>query len=618
MKRFLWLILALTLLTGCTGAVEDTTPSTEPNQANEPGIYTHGHTLETQSGGAVRVFPLSGSNDGFAFMGKTLLTFTQKDSKTVVTPYTGQNLTLRSGTELSGTILPGDKTLRIDQQRMGYYDQTDNCIVFLDSGLQVTGRSYMPQNMVGIPVLSENMAIAYYSTGNEVRAYSLESGINRLIRQQNSQALSVEAALLEDSVLMCAITDNDGNRYVEFISTQTGESFGADNSLITLHDWQNQYFLQRQDHLVTEYIFTASDGSQQCFWPGEQTDTVYGLVSMNAAVTAAQEETGLRLNYFNLNDGKRTAELILKGVSNARSFTADPEQETVWFQVTDTATGETLLCSWNVENHNVTDAATYTAPRYTLENPDVDGLAACREKAQDLESRFGVEITFAKDPQESDDYGLIYEHQPTVIMNGLEQLEQAMSIFPEGFLVTAAEISDSGKLHIGLVRDLKRKNTGVPEDIDALQYWVDGNAWMALSVGDTVDKLFIHELAHVLDTFVYSKNVAYDEWNKLNPKDFTYDLSYFLYNEREESPYLSGKDRAFIDSYSMTYPKEDRARIFDCALAEGNAELFASKTMQSKLRQFCLGIRLAYGWKKDARSFPWEQYLETPLAYTKK
>ena len=68
MKRFLWLILALTLLTGCTGAVEDTTPSTEPNQPNEPGIYTPGHTLETQSGGAVRVFPLSGSNDGFAFM----------------------------------------------------------------------------------------------------------------------------------------------------------------------------------------------------------------------------------------------------------------------------------------------------------------------------------------------------------------------------------------------------------------------------------------------------------------------------------------------------------------------------------------------------------------------
>lgn len=193
-----------------------------------------------------------------------------------------------------------------------------------------------------------------------------------------------------------------------------------------------------------------------------------------------------------------------------------------------------------------------------------------------------------------------------------------MSIFPEGFFRTAAEISDSQKLHIGLVRKLQRKNTGVPEGVAAQQYWVDGNAWMALSVGDTVQELFIHQLAHLLDSYVYSKNVAYDEWSKLNPKDFAYDLSYFQYEEHGDSQYLSGKNRAFIDTYSMTYPKEDRARIFDCALAEGNEELFASKTMQNKLRQLCVGIRNAYGWKKDPRSFPWEQYLQTSLAYTKK
>ena len=193
-----------------------------------------------------------------------------------------------------------------------------------------------------------------------------------------------------------------------------------------------------------------------------------------------------------------------------------------------------------------------------------------------------------------------------------------MSVFPEGFLVTVAEVSDSGKLHIGLVRGLNRKNTGVPVGVDAQQYWVDGNAWMVLSVGDTVEQLFYHQLAHVLDTFVYSKNVAYDEWVKLNPKDFAYDLSYFQHETHGDSQYLSGKNQAFIDTYSMTFPKEDRARIFDCAITEGNAELFASKTMQNKLRQFCVGLRNACGWKKDPRSFPWEQYLETPLAYNKK
>lgn len=617
MKRLIWSLLALLLLAGCTTAPVETQPSTQPTEPL-PGIYAPGHILETENSGSVRVYPLTEKAGGVAFLGNALLTFSQKEKTTAVTPYTGQNLTPGDATELSGLLLPGDETFRVDQQRIGYYNEGEGCIIFLDSGFQETGRVQMPPNMVGKPVLSENMATVFYCTESEVRAYSLETGINRLIRQQPAQALSVEAALFEDSVLMCQITNNDGQRYVEFLSAQTGESLGADSQLMALSDWQNQYFLQRQDGLVTEYIFSAADGSQQCFHPKADALQVCSIPSMSAVVTVAREETNLRLEYFNLADGQRQAQLILPSVTDARSVVADPEQEAVWFLVNDGQTGKSLLCRWDVSRSNVADSRTYTAPRYTLENPDTAGLAACREKAQALEDTYGVAIAFAKEPLESDDYSLSYEHQPTVIMNALEQLEQAMSIFPEGFFQTAAEISDSQKLHIGLVRGLKRKNTGVPEGIGALQYWVDGNAWMALSVGDTVKELFLHQLAHVLDTFVYSKNVAYDEWSKLNPKGFAYDLSYFQYQQREDTKYLSGKDRAFIDSYSMTYPKEDRARFFDCALAEGNEELFASKTMQNKLRQLCIGIRYAYGWKKDARSFPWEQYLETPLAYTKK
>ena len=616
MKRLLLLLLALALLTGCGAAPTDTTG---PNETTvpEPGIYTPGHTYETQSGGAVRVFPLEETAAGIAFMGKTLVTFSEKEDKTVLTPYVGENLSRRDGAQLQDRLLPGDKILRVDQQRIGYYNRAENCIVFLDSGLQETGRTQMPKDMVGDPAISENMATVFYCTASEVRAVSLESGINRLIRKQSSQSLSVEAVLMADSVLMYGVTDNDGNCYMEFISSQTGESLGMDRSFIALDLWQNQYFLQRQDGLVTEYIFTAADGSQQCFHP--QADSqVYALLEMNAVATVTYAENGAKLQLFDLSDGKCKAQLVLEGVTEVTGLISGPQQELVWFLCREGEDGKQLLCSWDGAKSPVADDAVYTAPRYTAQNPDTAGLNACREKADDLEKRFGVDITFGTEPLQSADYGFHYEHQPSVIMNALEQLEQAMSIFPEGFLVTAAEISDSKQLHIGLVRSLKSKNTGVPDGIDAVQYWVDGDAWMALSVGETVQQLFIHELAHVLDTFVYSKNVAYDEWSKLNPKDFSYDLSYFSYRQHEGSQYLSGKEQAFIDTYSMTYPKEDRARIFDCALAEGNEALFASKTMQAKLKQFCVGLRNAYGWKKDERSFLWEQYLETPLAYTKK
>lgn len=613
MKRAILFILALLLLTGCTGD-PDVTVATTTNQT-EPGIYAPGHELEGQTDGVVRVYPLAEGSEGIAFMGKTLVTFFQKDEQsTALTAFAGQNLNCLTGKALSGTFLPGDKDFRVDQQRIAYYSQAENGIVFLDSGFQETGHTHMPQGMNGTPVVSESMATVFYCTESEVRALSLESGINRLIRQQNCRSLSVEASLLADSVLMCAVTDHDGNSYTEFISAQTGETLGIDKGLISLDVWENRYFLQRQDGLVTEYIFTAADGSQMCFLPGENSQ-VYSLLSMNAVATATSQDGSVRLELFDLSDGKRKAEVVLENVTEAYSLVADPEQALVWFLC---RSGEkTLLCSWDLDKSGVADDTSYIAPRYTADNPDTAGLAACREKAEALETQFGVAIAFAKEPLASGDYSLIYEHQPKVILQALEQLEKAMSLFPEGFLKTAAEVSDSKTLHIGLVRGLKSKNTGVPDGIAALQYWVNGDAWMALSVGDRVEQLFYHELAHLLDTFVYSKNVAYDEWSKLNPKDFQYDLSYFGYQEHGDSPYLSGTQRAFVDTYSMTYPKEDRARIFDCAVAEGNGELFASKTMQNKLRQLCVGIRNAYGWKKDPRSFPWEQYLETPLAYNK-
>ena len=48
-------------------------------------------------------------------------------------------------------------------------------------------------------------------------------------------------------------------------------------------------------------------------------------------------------------------------------------------------------------------------------------------------------------------------------------------------------------------------------------------------------------------------------------------------------------------------------------MAEENAGVFASETMQKKLRRMCEGIREAYGLEKVKEIFPWEQYLHRPL-----
>ena len=84
--------------------------------------------------------------------------------------------------------------------------------------------------------------------------------------------------------------------------------------------------------------------------------------------------------------------------------------------------------------------------------------------------------------------------------------------------------------------------------------------------------------------------------------------------DRDGSLWLEGENRAFIDTYSMSYPKEDRARIMEYASMEGNDHYFESPMMQRKLEVLCRGIREAFGLEGLQSPLPWERYLTRPMA----
>ena len=96
----------------------------------------------------------------------------------------------------------------------------------------------------------------------------------------------------------------------------------------------------------------------------------------------------------------------------------------------------------------------------------------------------------------------------------------------------------------------------------------------------------------------------------MNPSGFSYDYDYSLNSVRQDAEaYLSGDDRAFVDQLAMSFPTEDRSRLFAAAMTADNSELFTSEIMQKKLAQMSSGIREAYDWEKSEEVFPWEQYL---------
>jgi hypothetical protein len=173
-----------------------------------------------------------------------------------------------------------------------------------------------------------------------------------------------------------------------------------------------------------------------------------------------------------------------------------------------------------------------------------------------------------------------------------------------------------GVLRIGLVRDIN----GVADadglsSAAGLQFWDDstGNAYLLLQIRSDMEQHLYHEIFHVIESRIFSLSKALDDWEKLNPDGFSYDYSYLYYTDREDFHLTDGENRAFIDLYSMTFPKEDRARIMEYAMAEGNVDCFSTQIMQLKLRSICLGIREAYGLKDTPEGFLWEQYLKDPI-----
>ena len=119
-----------------------------------------------------------------------------------------------------------------------------------------------------------------------------------------------------------------------------------------------------------------------------------------------------------------------------------------------------------------------------------------------------------------------------------------------------------------------------------------------------------------METHILGNSIALDQWDKLNPVDFTYDFDYAANARRDGSEYLQPDTRSFVDTYSMSFPKEDRARILEYAMTPGNGELFLASPLQFKLKTLCQGIREAYGLKKSPENYRWEQYLVQPMAYT--
>lgn len=624
MKRlFLMLALVTLLFWGCAEDTSDTTAPTGADitqqglEATEaPGLYDPKTDLETQTGGAVRGYPLHDDTcSGIVPMGGDLLMFSG-DETTTLTVLTGGNLSVACTATLNCLICPDDPAVQVTENGMGYYDGENRAAVFLDRTLKEVSRTYLPEDMDGNPALSPDFGTVYYCTGNQIRALDLQSGISRLVKEQNCTGQSLAGIFCGGDVLCCVTVDSDGRGTGVYLSTQTGQTLYSGNAVEQLQTFGDSYIARLDYGSVRELAFSLDGGQDMTLEPLDDDAIPSPALPCGGVVTASTTGETCTLDYYDLASGRRTASVDLPGTDAVPNLVADPERNVLWFVQYDSQTSSQTLYAWDPSKSPVSDETVYTDRRYTAENPDTAGLALCREEARRMEEKYGVEILLWQDALSIQpvDYTYEPEYLVSAYRRGLQRLDCALARFPEGFLAETASQSDCGVIRIALVRTIRGDEAfGTLENVAGIQYWYDGDACIGLDLGDSLEQNFYHELFHVVETRVYAGATAYDEWDKLNPVDFCYDYDYMANQSRADYQYLEGENRAFIDMYSMSYPKEDRARTFEYAMIDAGADCFGSETMQSKLNKLCVGIRKAYGLKRYPEALPWEQYLEEPL-----
>ena len=615
MKRLLWLLLLL-LLCGCTTQPPEETV-TEPTEtlpvvteATEPaGLYVPTMEPEIMTGGVVRCYlPQLPDTYGMRVINGDVLLFSGTEV-TTLTRYTGDALIPVGQTTLACFIEPEEPSFQTGANGITYYEPATNCLVFLDNELKEVSRLELAGDLIGRPVLSADRTRIYYCTADAVRVFDTGAGLDRLLKSISYAEQTVEEVLIRDNILRCILTDEQGNPSELFLSTQTGATVAQIRQDLEVASWGDDWYAWLQDGLMEQILFGVAGETGAALHPADPFAQPWILENIGSVLTVSQGSEKSVLELYALDSGLRVAALEM--TANFRPIAVEAGEEEIYLLVSGETSGEKLVWRWDWRRSPTRDETVYTGTRYTAANPDLDGLAACAARAQEIGDAYGLKILVGPEAAENQpwDYTFSYEHQVHLLNRELSELEELLSKFPQDFFRNLY-----GQSTVCIVRSITGSAvSGSVEQAKGVQFWDGEQAYVVLAAGESLQQSFCHEIFHIIDSKVLSTTRVYYHWENLNPEGCRYFEDLTSYLTADVAEYLEGENRAFIDAYSMSYPREDRARIMEYACMAGNEDYFQSQIMQNKLKTLCKGIREAFGLKNAAESFLWEQYLKEPL-----
>ena len=259
--------------------------------------------------------------------------------------------------------------------------------------------------------------------------------------------------------------------------------------------------------------------------------------------------------------------------------------------------------------------------------------------AERIRSEYSIDIYYGNDGvRHFDSYAMVAETDEKLINNALVTLDGFLGKFPEGFFEEVIKkSSDYSKINIYLTGKIIPNLNESQSISDAAAFVTTENGCHLMVIDITqsngLEVTVAHEFMHIIEDSMYGM-YFYEEdnlidhenfirWSMLNPEDFEYYYSYtdeygatinYSNSEYGGDMYYEGcgmdiNSIYFVDGYSMTYPHEDRARIFEnIATTAPNAlpDYFKGTAMQLKAAYLCACIRESFDCITDDTVLFWE------------
>ncbi|MBR5489997.1 MAG: hypothetical protein IKV79_01865 [Oscillospiraceae bacterium] len=613
MKRFLILILCLSLLTGCGAAPQtpdipeaEPTPSAEPALPEEqPGVplleqgtpagesgnllYLPNPNAETMACPEIRLF-----NNGLLMYEHTSDGFLHL-----------KRISLEDGcllAEASYPMSPAAK-VQIGSGYIGICDSGSGQVIFLNEMLEQE-KSYSVPLEGDSFYLNQELETVYVFFDGGLMAYNLESGRADWMLENAGLVLPFDSIGGYTLFTYTDLTDRMTYARCLNLSTATMETVPVDGP-ISSGVRSGEQWLLRQDIVSGTYVLINQDKAVSFTQPTGLVELMSGKRQL-----LSYDESFRQMTLYDL-EGNFLSRCALPEKENG-SVGMDMVWSGYWqgYFFVDTYDGAAHLMFWDIDTQQEGEALSMTVLG-TVEATEHIMEKELYERAAELSQRFGLDIRIG----EQCAFG--YTHYQAEVLtdlyfvrDALDTLERALSKYPEGFL-RQLPFGDYKQIRVELVGNLRGKDDMEthPEIIGAFAQTALDH-YLVVFDGYTMDTMAVyHEFSHIID-----KHLAWDAslrsdalfsegtWFTLQPDGFYFAYSYTDIPEELAQYEYSGY---FYSGYSMTYPTEDRATLMALIMTDG--ELVRNNpNMAAKMRYYAQCIRDCFDTEGWPEATAWE------------